>query len=117
MKANLLAILAFAGAMALPGAHAAEPGGGAAAMQAQPAEDYVPSLITDTPLQGRQLAITLVRKTIGSIQRDADAKQRVREKYEEDPALLMQAAAMVTAEFRIIAEANDYWRDRPAAAD
>ena len=112
MKTNLAAILALACATALPGALAAEP---AAAMQSAPAEDYVPSLITDTPLQGRQLAITLVRKTIGEIQRDADAKQRVREKYEEDPEMLMQAAAMVTAEFRIIAEANDYWRGRSAS--
>ena len=29
--------------------------------------------------------------------------------------MLMQAAAMVTAEFRIIAEANNYWRN-PASA-
>ena len=58
-----------------------------------------------------------MRKTIGSIQRDAGAKQRVREKYEEDPEMLMQAAAMVTAEFRIIAEANDHWRDRPAPTE
>ncbi|MEN1924959.1 hexameric tyrosine-coordinated heme protein [Luteimonas qiangzhengi] len=90
--------------------------GNTPAMQPAPQEDYVPSLITDTPLQGRQLAITLVRKTIGSIQRDDDAKRRVREKYEEDPEMLMQAAAMVTAEFRIIAEANNYWRDpRPGS--
>lgn len=110
MKSHVLAILAIACAGAMPVASGAEP----AAMQAQPADDYVPSLITATPLEGRQLAITLVRKTIGSIQRDDGAKRRVREKYEEDPALLMQAAGMVTAEFRIIAEANDYWRDRPA---
>lgn len=77
-----------------------------------PADDYVPSLITDTPLQGRQLAVTLVRKTIGTIQTDADAKRRVREKYEEDPALLMRAAELVALEFQVIAEANNYWRDR-----
>ena len=112
MKANVAAILALACATAMPGALAAGP---EAAMQSAPAEDYVPSLITDTPLQGRLLAITLVRKTIGEIQRDGAAKQRVREKYEEDPEMLMQAAAMVTAEFRIIAEANDYWRGRSAA--
>ena len=85
----------------------------AAAMSA--GDDYVPSLITDTPLEGRQLAITLVRKTIGSIQRDGDAKRRVREKYEEDPALLMRAAELVAVEFRTIAEANDYWRGREGA--
>lgn len=84
-----------------------------AAPPAAPAvDDYVPSLITDTPLQGRQLAITLVRKTIGSIQKDAGAKQRVREKYEEDPMMLMRAAELVAIEFGVIAEANGYWRER-----
>ena len=106
--------LALVLAAALPAAFAAGPEN---AMQAGSAEDYVPSLVTDTPLEGRQLAITLVRKTIGEIQRDSAAKQRVREKYEEDPQMLMQAAAMVTAEFRIIAEANDYWRDRKGEDD
>ena len=62
------------------------------------------------PTAGRQLAITLVRKTIGSIQKDAGAKLRVREQYEEDPALLMRATELVAIEFRTIAEANNYWR-------
>lgn len=103
---GVAALLAMAPLSVLASDPSRPPADGAAAA------DYVPSLITDTPLQGRELAITLVRKTIGSIQRDADAKRRVREQYQEDPALLMQAAAMVTAEFRIIAEANDYWRAR-----
>lgn len=78
--------------------------------------DYMPSLITDTPLQGRQLAITIVRNTIGAIQRDDAAKRRVREQYQEDPALLMRAVELVNQEFRIIAEANNYWRNRPTRA-
>ena len=82
---------------------------------AQAADDYMPSLITETPLQGRMLAITIVRKTIGTIQQDGDVKKAVREKYADDPELLMQAASMVTAEFRIIAEANNYWRDAKPA--
>jgi len=73
-------------------------------------EDYMPSLITQTPLEGRQLAMTIVRKTIGAIQRDPKIKQQVRAVYADDPALLMQAAELVNKEFRIIAEANNYWR-------
>ena len=38
-------------------------------------EDYMPSLITKTPLDGRMLAIKIVRKTIGTIQRDSEIKQ------------------------------------------
>lgn len=73
-------------------------------------ENYVPTLIAETPYEGRQLAIKLVRKTIGTIQTDADAKHRVRAKYAEDPALLMDAAELVAIEFKTIAIANDYWR-------
>ena len=38
-------------------------------------EDYMPSLVTKTPLDGRMLAIKIVRKTIGTIQRDSEIKQ------------------------------------------
>lgn len=74
-------------------------------------DDYMPSLITTTPYEGRQLAIKIVRKTIGTIQTDTAAKHRVRAKYAEDPALLMNAAELVAFEFRTIAIANDYWRE------
>ena len=36
-----------------------------AVAQEQKSEDYMPSLITKTPLEGRMLAIKIVRKTIG----------------------------------------------------
>jgi len=113
MRRTLLPATALSVALlfALPPALAAEP-----AAQDAGAADYVPSLITRTPLEGRLLAITLVRKTIGGIQPDAAAKRRVREQYGEDPALLMRAAELVAIEFRTIAEANDYWRRAPASA-
>lgn len=72
--------------------------------------DYMPSLITETPLEGRMLAITIVRKTIGTIQTNKEAKHRVRKIYAEDPVMLMRAAELVNMEFRIIAEANNYWK-------
>ncbi len=74
-------------------------------------DNYVPTLITETPYEGRQLAIKIVRKTIGTIQTDAAAKHRVRAKYAEDPALLMDAAELVAIEFKTIAIANDYGRE------
>jgi hypothetical protein len=73
--------------------------------------DYMPSLITATPLEGRQLAIKIVRKTIGTIQKDGEAKHRVRKMYAEDPMMLMRAAELVSMEFKIIAEANNYWKE------
>ena len=101
---KLLAILSIGTSFIVAG-HAV------AADQMTASDDYMPSLITKTPLEGRKLAITIVRKTIGAIQPGADAKKRVRAIYEEDPVMLMQAAELVTQEFRTIAEANNYWRN------
>lgn len=72
--------------------------------------DYMPSLITKTPLEGRNLAILIVRKTVGAIQRDGKIKHAVRDVYEKDPMMLMRAVELVNKEFEIIAQANNYWR-------
>jgi hypothetical protein len=72
--------------------------------------DYMPSLITKTPLEGRNLAITIVRKTVGAIQRDGKIKHAVRDVYEKDPMMLMRSVELVNKEFAIIAIANNYWR-------
>lgn len=74
------------------------------------ANDYMPSLITKTPLEGRMLAITMVRKTIGTIQKDPALKKTAREEYQDDAELLMKAAELVAIEFKTIAIANNYWR-------
>ena len=73
-------------------------------------DDYMPSLVTKTPLEGRMLAIKMVRKTIGTIQQDSAIKRAVREDYQDDSELLMYAAELVAIEFKTIAIANNYWR-------
>ena len=72
--------------------------------------DYMPSLVTETPLEGRMLAVTIVRKTIGTIQRSPGIKAAVRAEYQDDPGMLMRAAELVAIEFKTIAIANNYWR-------
>ena len=101
MKKSLLA-LGLAAALTL--------GAATPVLAAEPSADYMPSLITATPLEGRMLAITIVRKTIGTIQRDAAIKKAVRKEYQDDPELLMRAAELVAIEFETIAKANNYWR-------
>jgi hypothetical protein len=78
-------------------------------------DDYMPSLVTKTPFEGRMLAIKIVRKTIGTIQRDPNIKKEVRMKYQDDPELLMRAAELVAIEFKTIAIANNYWSSRAQA--
>lgn len=72
--------------------------------------DLIPSLITGTPAEGRELAIMIARKTIATIQPDADLRTKLRPDYDADSAKLMQAGQIVAVEFQTIAAANNYWR-------
>ena len=74
-------------------------------------DDYMPSLITDTPYEGRQLAIKLARKSIGEMQSDSAVKKAVRAVYSTDGAILIEAAEVIAIEFATIAAANNYWRE------
>ncbi len=73
--------------------------------------NYLPTLITDTPFEGRQLAIKLARKSIGEMQSDPAVKKRVRLQYSQSAPELIAAAQVIATEFQIIAAANNYWRD------
>lgn len=69
------------------------------------------SLITETPEQGRELALAIARKTIGAIQPDASARQVLRAGYATNAEALVAAGHVVAIEFATIAAANNYWRD------
>ncbi len=68
------------------------------------------SLITNTPEEGRALAIKIARLTIKITQPDAKVRDRLRPAYANDAAMLIAIGQTVAAEFAIIAQANDYWR-------
>lgn len=71
---------------------------------------WLESLITDTPQEGRELAILMARKTIGAIQKDPEVKKRLRAEYAENAEHLILSAQVVATEFKTVAEANNYWR-------
>jgi len=68
------------------------------------------SLITNTPEEGRALALMLARHSIHAIQPDVEVLKAGRPKYSTDPGLLIAASQVVAIEFATIAAANDYWR-------
>ncbi|MDN5822563.1 MAG: hexameric tyrosine-coordinated heme protein [Brachybacterium sp.] len=68
------------------------------------------SLITATPEEGRQLAVTLARKTIGVMQPDKNVREVLRPAYANDADSLTAAGQVVATEFQTIAAANNYWR-------
>lgn len=73
-------------------------------------EDYLPSLITATPMEGRELAIKLARKSIAAIQTDPEMRKKLRADYATDTAQLIASAEVIALEFQTIAKANKYWR-------
>jgi hypothetical protein len=68
------------------------------------------SLLTDTPEEGRALALKMARHTVHNIQPDLDILKGGRPNYATDPDSLMAACQVVAIEFQTIAAANNYWR-------
>lgn len=68
------------------------------------------SLITNTPEEGRQLAIKMARLVIKATQPDEEVRNRLRDVYANDAAMLISIGHVVATEFATIAAANNYWR-------
>ncbi len=68
------------------------------------------SLITETPDQGRELAIKIARLVIKATQPDDAVRARLRDVYANDAGMLLQVGQIVATEFATIAAANNYWR-------
>lgn len=73
-------------------------------------DTWLPTLITDTPQAGYELAIKLSRMTVKLTQQDAGVRERLRPVYAEDSDALIAVAQVVAAHFATVAAANDYWR-------
>jgi hypothetical protein len=68
------------------------------------------TLITETPEQGRQLAVKMARLIIKDTQPDAEVRERMRPIYANDAAMLIAIGQTVALEFATIATANNYWK-------
>lgn len=68
------------------------------------------TLITNTPEEGRQLAVKMARLIIKVTQPDAEVRGKLRPIYAEDASMLIAIGQTVATEFAIIAAANNYWR-------
>ena len=68
------------------------------------------TLITATPDEGRQLAVKIARLIIKTTQPDDAIREKLRDVYANDAAMLLQVGLTVATEFATIAAANNYWR-------
>lgn len=101
VSSALLSIL-VAGLLSLPLSGLAESGD---------SETWLPTLQTDTPEQGFELAVKLSRMGVKTTQPDIEVLKKGRKEYSKDPEALMKASGVIAVHFRTIAAANDYWRD------
>jgi hypothetical protein len=67
------------------------------------------SLITETPEEGRQLAVKLARLIIKLAQPDEEKRKQLRDVYGNDAMMLIAIGQTVATEFATIAAANNYW--------
>lgn len=74
-------------------------------------ELWLPSLMTETPQEGFELAVTLARRGVATTQPDPDVLRAGRPKYSHDPDSLIAASEVIAIHFGTIAAANEYWRD------
>lgn len=73
-------------------------------------DSWLPSLKTQTPEQGFDLAIKLSRMGVKKTQPDDAVRGRLRAIYEDDADALIATSQVVAINFQTIAAANDYWR-------
>lgn len=75
------------------------------------AADWLPTLVTETPEAGFDLAVAMARRAVKTTQPDVDALHQLRPAYSHDPDSLIQVSGVVASYFATIAAANDYWRE------
>ncbi|MEG4317994.1 MULTISPECIES: hexameric tyrosine-coordinated heme protein [unclassified Microcoleus] len=68
------------------------------------------SLLTETPEEGRQLAVKMARLIIKMTQQDDAKRLQMREVYGNDAMMLIAVGQTVATEFATLAAANNYWR-------
>lgn len=71
---------------------------------------WLPSLITDTPQDGYELAVKLSRMAVKMTQPDAEVRDRLRPEYAEDSDALIASSQVVATNFATVAAANGYWK-------
>ena len=73
-------------------------------------DTWLPSLITKTPQEGFELAITLSRRGVKYTQPDVDTLKKLRPDYANSAEALTAASHVVAVNFQTVAAANNYWR-------
>lgn len=71
---------------------------------------WLKSLITNTPEEGFELAITLSRRGVKYTQPDKEILEKLRTSYANDADGLTAASQVIAINFQTVSAANNYWR-------
>ena len=74
------------------------------------ADTWLPSLITATPQEGFELAITLSRRGVKYTQPDMETLKALRPEYSHSADALTAASQVIAINFQTVSAANNYWR-------
>ncbi|WP_404466854.1 hexameric tyrosine-coordinated heme protein [Planococcus rifietoensis] len=74
-------------------------------------ESWLPTLKTDTPQEGYDLAVKLARKAVGMTQPDENVRKELRPVYANNADSLTFASQVVAINFQTVAAANNYWNE------
>ncbi len=74
-------------------------------------QSWLPTLVTETPAEGFDLAVAMARKAVKTTQPDVETLHKLRPAYAHDPDSLITVSGVVATYFATIARANNYWRD------
>lgn len=84
---------------------------GAPAVAQDDTESWLPTLITETPAEGFDLAVAMARTAVKTTQPDIDTLHTLRPHYSHDPGSLIDVSGVVADYFATIAAANEYWHE------
>ena len=73
-------------------------------------DTWLPTLQTETPQEGYELAIKLSRMGIKYTQPSDEVRQKLRPVYGEDATNLIASSQVVATNFQTVAAANGYWK-------
>ncbi len=71
---------------------------------------WLPTLITETPEAGYELAIKLSRMAVKKTQPDDTARTKMRPDYANNADSLTAVSQVVATNFQTVAQANGYWK-------
>ena len=75
------------------------------------ADAWLTTLITATPQEGFELAVTLSRRGVKYTQPDVNVLKELRADYAHSADSLTAASQVIALNFQTVAAANNYWRD------